>query len=87
MFSLELPHRGNSNEYIQYTSFNIKKKKKKKKNLKYTKSAVMGFFSKRLKNEFETAVALVNKPSVLKTLKVYCTCTLNILNIGTDRDD
>ena len=26
MFSLESPHRGDSNEYIQYTIFNIKKK-------------------------------------------------------------
>ena len=26
MFSLESPHRGNSNEYTQYTIFNIKKK-------------------------------------------------------------
>ena len=25
MFSLELPHQGNSNEYTQYTFFNIKK--------------------------------------------------------------
>ena len=29
MFSLESPHRGDSNEYTQYTIFNIKKKKKK----------------------------------------------------------
>ena len=26
VFSLESPHRGNSNEYTQYTIFNIKKK-------------------------------------------------------------
>ena len=26
VFSLELPHRGNSNEYTQYTIFNIKRK-------------------------------------------------------------
>ena len=26
MFSLESPHRGDSNEYIQYTIFNINKK-------------------------------------------------------------
>ena len=25
VFSLKLPHRGNSNEYTQYTIFNIKK--------------------------------------------------------------
>ena len=34
------------------------------------KSAPMGFFSKGLKNEFETAV--VNEPSVFEPLKVYC---------------
>ena len=30
----------------------------------------MAFFSKELKNEFETAV--VNEPSVFEPLKVYC---------------
>ena len=34
------------------------------------KSAAMGFFSKVLKNEFETVV--VNEPSVFEPLKVYC---------------
>ena len=61
MFSLESPHRGDSNEYTQYTVFNIKKKITQN----YLKSTAMGFFSKELKNEFETAV--VNDPSVL-----YC---------------
>ena len=51
MFSLESPHRGDSNEYLQYIIFNIKKKT----TLNYPKSAAMGFFSKGLKNEFETA--------------------------------
>ena len=37
--------------------------------LNYPKSAVMGFFFKRLKNEFETAV--VNESSVFDSLKVY----------------
>ena len=40
MFSLESPHRGDSNEYTQYTTFNIKKKIA----LNYPKSAVMEFF-------------------------------------------
>ena len=40
MFSLESPHRGDSNEYTQYTIFNIKMKT----HLNYTKSAIMGFF-------------------------------------------
>ena len=52
VFSLESPHRGDSNERTQYTIFNIKKKTI----LDYPKSASMGFSSK---NEFETPV--VNK--------------------------
>ena len=67
MVSLESPHQGNSNEYIQYTFFIIKKEN----HLYYPKSAAEGFFSKGLKNNFETAVA--NEPSVFETLKVYCT--------------
>ena len=46
--------------------FNIKKKI----TLNYTKSAAMGFCSKGLKKEFETAV--VNEPSVFESLKFYC---------------
>ena len=64
MFSLESPYRGDSNEYTQYTIFNIKKKI----TLNYPKSAAMGFCSKELKNEFETAV--VNKTPVLQPLKI-----------------
>ena len=40
VFSLESPHRGDSNEYTQYTIFNMKKKI----TLNYPKSAAMGFF-------------------------------------------
>ena len=40
MFSLESPHRGDSNEYTQYTIFNIEKKI----TLNYLKSAAMVFF-------------------------------------------
>ena len=58
MFSVELPHRGDSNEYTQYTIYNIKKKI----NLNYPKSAAMRFCSKGLKKEFETAK--VNEQSV-----------------------
>ena len=47
MFSLELPHRGNSNEYTQYTIFNVKKKKEKI-TLVGPKSAATRFFSKDL---------------------------------------
>ena len=40
VFSLESPHRGDSNEYTQYTIFQYKKKII----LNYPKSAAMGFF-------------------------------------------
>ena len=66
MFSLESPHRGDSNEYTQYTIFDMKNKI----TLYYPKSAVIGFFSKGLKNEFETA--MVNEPSMFEPLKFYC---------------
>ena len=66
MFSLESPHRGDSNEYTQYTIFNMKRKL----TLNYPKSAAMGFFFKGLKNEFETAVVI--EPSVFESLKFYC---------------
>ena len=39
MFSLESPHRGDSNEYTQYTIFNMNKKD----TINYPKSASMGF--------------------------------------------
>ena len=66
MFALESPHRGDSNENTQYTIFNMKKKN----TLNYPKSAAKGFFSKGLRNEFETAV--VNEPSVFEPLKFIC---------------
>ena len=40
VFSLESPHRGDSNNYTQYTIFNIKRKI----DLNYLNSAAMGFF-------------------------------------------
>ena len=66
VFSSESPHRGDCNEYTQYTIFNIKQKI----SLNYPKSAAMVFFSKGLKNKFETAV--VKEPSVFEPLKFYC---------------
>ena len=66
LFTLESPHQGDSNEYTQYTIFNMNKKT----TLNYPKSAGMGFFSNGHKNEFETAV--VNEPSVFEPLKFYC---------------
>ena len=68
VFSLESPRRGDSNEYTQYTIFNMNKKN----TLNYPKFAAMGFFSKGLRNEFETAI--VNEPSMFEPLKFYCTC-------------
>ena len=45
VFSIESPHRGNSNEYTQYTMFNMKKKN----TLNYPKSAAMGLFPRDLR--------------------------------------
>ena len=39
VFSLESPHRGDSNEYTQYTIFNVENKITQN----YLKSATMGF--------------------------------------------
>ena len=67
VFSLESPHRGDSNEYIQYTIFNLKKKI----TLNYPKSAVMGFSQgaqERVRNSRD------NEPSVSEPLKFYCIC-------------
>ena len=55
-----------SNKYTQHTIFNILKKII----LNYPKSAAMGFFSKGLENEFETAMVI--EPPVFKPLKFYC---------------
>ena len=73
MFSLDSPHRGDSNEYTQYIIFNIKKKI----TLNYPKSAAIRFFSKGFKTEFETAV--VNKPSMFEPLKVCCISEIYLL--------
>ena len=67
VFSLESPHQGDSNEYTQYTSLNIKRKITPN----YPKYAAMGFSSKRINNEFETT--MVNEQSVFEPLKFYCT--------------
>ena len=67
MFSLESPHRGDSNEFTQYTILNINKKK----HPKLFQICSYGLFSKGLETEFETAV--VNELSVYEPLKFYCT--------------
>ena len=56
MFSLESPHRGDSNEYTQYTILKIKKTI----TLNFPKSAAMRFFPR----DFETA--MVNEPPVFE---------------------
>ena len=61
MFSLESPRRGDSNEYTQYTFFNVKRKSPK-----ITPNLLLW----DLKHEFETAV--VNEPLVFEPLKFYC---------------
>ena len=66
MFSLESPHRGNFNEYTQYTIFKMKRKIP----INYPKSAAMGFFSLGPKHKIE--IAMVNEPSLFEPLKFYC---------------
>ena len=66
VFSLESPHRGDSNEYTQYTIFNIKKEN----HPKISQICSYGIFTKGLENEFERAVG--NEPSVFEPLKFYC---------------
>ena len=67
VFSLESPHRGYSNEYTQYTIFNINTKNQPK--LSQICSYEI-FFSKGLKSEFKTAV--VNESAVFEPLRFYC---------------
>ena len=76
MFSLESPHRGDSNEYTQYTIFSTYKKI----SLNCSKSAATRFFSKGLKDEFQTA--LVNEPSVFEPLKFYCSYSFQFYNLS-----
>ena len=66
MFSLELPQRGDSNEYTQYTVSQYKKENRPK----LSQICNYGICSKGPKNEFQTAV--VNEPSVFEPLKLYC---------------
>ena len=70
MFSLELPQRGDSNEYTEYTIYQYKKDNL----LKLSQICIYGIFSKGPKNEFETAV--VNEPSVFEPLKFCCNSSI-----------
>ena len=60
VFSLESPHRGDSNEFTQYIIFNMIKKN----TLNYPKSAAMGFFSR-------DSIMSSKQPSVFESLKFY----------------
>ena len=66
VFSIESPHRGDSNENTQYTVFSITQKN----HSKLSQVCSYEIFYKGLKNEFETAV--VNESSVFEPLKFYC---------------
>ena len=73
VFSLESSHRGDFNEYTQYTIFNLNKK------------IILNFsnlhlwdFSKGPKNEFE--IAVVNEPSVFESLNVNCNLAYATIN-------
>ena len=64
VFLLESPHRGDSNEYTQYTIFSIKKENHPKL------SQICSYeIFQRTQEQVETAV--VSEPSVFKPLKVY----------------
>ena len=65
VFTLESPHRGDSNEYTHHTIFNIKKKL----TLIYPNLQLWVFCAMGLKNETDMA----NEPSVFGPLKFYCT--------------
>ena len=74
MFSVESPHRGDSNEYTQYTIFNMKKKT----NFYYPRSAAMGFFlfffrgtQKRVRNSHGQFEPLVNERSKKNMIQIY----------------
>ena len=56
VFSLESPHRGDSNKNAKYTILNTKKEN----HLKLSQICSYGIFPKGFKNEFETSV--VNEP-------------------------
>ena len=69
MFSLESPHRDDSNKYTQHTSISIIKKITLNY-FKYNNVCSDRKFSQVLKNGFE--IAVVNEPSVFEPVKVYC---------------
>ena len=66
VFSLESPHRGDSNEYTQHTIISMKRKSIQ--NYPKYNNAAMGLSGcqKRVR------IDMVNEPSVFETLKFYC---------------
>ena len=66
VLALESPHRGESNEYTQYTIFNLKKKKKEI-TLIYPKPAAVGFFqgTQRVRNSHGKRAISVRATEVL----------------------
>ena len=66
VFSLELPHRGDSNEFTQYTIFNVKRHLPK-----LSLNLQLWDFFKGLKNESETAVVNELHVSMFESLKFY----------------
>ena len=71
MFSLESPHRGESNEHTQYTIFNIKRKSP----LIIPDLPLLDFFQgtqERFRN------SCVDEPPVFEPLKVYSIVYLNV---------
>ena len=73
LFSLESPHRGDSNEYKQYTIFNINIKT----HPNLSQICSYEIFAKGLKNEFDSAV--VNESTVFEPLKFSCIISVVIL--------
>ena len=64
VFSLNSPHRGDSNEYTQHT-LSIKRKENVQNTIMSADMSYLG-----LKNKFE--IAVINEPSVFEPLKFYC---------------
>ena len=74
VFSLKSPHRGDSNEYTQYTIFNVENRI----TLNYLKSAAMGFLfqgtQKRVQNSHGKRAISVRATEVL----LYIRCSLDL---------
>ena len=80
MFSLKLPHRGDSNEYTQYTIFHIKQSF----TLNYPKSVAMCFFQgtqERIRNCRGKRVISVRATEVLLYAVISANRSLFDLNL------